>query len=132
MLVAVGVGRNHHKSVVVEWKEIVGEDAFEDFAVAEPEADPEARHFRAGKKSEAFRGGRRLKIANKSDGLDLIVGNDGDIARFGQQFNARRLQIRKGVNIASKGLALVAAEERLLGVEAGKSFLDTNNYVSIT
>jgi len=58
LLVSVGVWRDHHKSVVVYLKKIVRKNAFEDFAVAEPESDPETRHFRAREKSEAFRGDR--------------------------------------------------------------------------
>jgi len=76
---AVGVGaevrRSELDAVVEEAEKVIGDDAFEDFAVGVAEADPKAVEFRAGEEGFAFRLEVTIEFADEIEGADAVEGN---------------------------------------------------------
>ena len=66
------VGRGELDAVVKEREQIVGDDAFEDFAVGVAEADPEAIEFRTTQERFAFGFEVTIEFSDEVKGADAV------------------------------------------------------------
>ena len=108
--VRVGVGRRDGDAVFVQLQQVVGNDAFEDFFVAQREANPQAVGFRSGSEDLALVWiGVVLKVAHEGDGADLLVGDDLELGGTVEELDAvgpeEGLQAGVAVNQAFIGTA---------------------------
>ena len=111
--IGVEVGRSDLDAVVDEREQVVGDDAFEGFAVEEPETQPEAIEFRAAEESFAFGLKVVIEIADEIDGSNFGEGNFLMLAVLGEQIEGIKLAEARGVEIAAQGLTVVQRDDDL-------------------
>ena len=107
---AVGVGRKVGRSelnaVVEKGEEVVGDDAFEDFAVGVAEADPEAVEFGSGEEGFAFRLEVAIEFADEVERADAVE-RDLFVLAVGRE-EIERVDLTKAgwVEVSLQGLAV--------------------------
>src|SRR5450432_2545404 len=115
---------------MLQLEEIVRQNAFHHFAVAEFQADPEPRHFGAGKENMPLRAAGVLKLADERDGLDLRVGDLRDVAVLREQFHALGLKKPGRIDVSGERFPFETPDYNLFCGGGGQTFLKCDNYVS--
>ena len=107
---AVGVGakvrRSELDAVVEEAEQVVGDDAFEDFAVGVAEADPETVEFGSGEEGFAFRLEVAIEFADEVERADAVEGNLFVLAVGSEEIERVDLAKAGRVEVSPQGLAV--------------------------
>jgi len=73
--VGAKVGRSELNAVVEKAEKVIGDDAFEDFAVGVAETDPETIEFGSGEEGFALRLEVAVEFADEVERADAVEGN---------------------------------------------------------
>src|SRR5262249_25970032 len=103
-------------------KKVVGDNSFQNFPVAEFQADPETLHFRPGVERSPLRFGGGGKIADEADTMNLVIGDGQHLAFHREQFDAFGLLEGEGIDITSQRLPLETPDENFFGGGGRQSY----------
>src|SRR5690349_15988204 len=104
--------------MVLHLQQVVWHDALHHLAVPELEAHPETFHFGTGIE-DASTVRLRVEFADKTDGLQVGIGDVQDGALRGKQLDACKLQERNRIYVTGERFAVESPDDRLLGCGAG-------------
>jgi hypothetical protein len=90
-------------AVIEEGEEVVGNDAFEGFAVKVAETEPETIEFGAAEKGFAFRLEVVGEVADKVDGANGCQGKFLMFAVGGEEVEGINLSEARGIQVAANG-----------------------------
>jgi hypothetical protein len=117
----IQVGGRDLQAVIEERKQIVGDNAFQCFAVGVAQANPEAVELGATQKRFALRLEFIGKLANEINGADFRQRKLEVLAIGGKNVNGIGLSEARGVQVAAQGL-LVGEHNNDLLVRRGWGF----------
>ena len=112
--VAIEIGRRETDAVVEKVDQVVGDNAFENVAVAEIEADPQAIEFGAAEEGFALGLKGFGEFLHEIDGLDLVEGHGLEFAFAGEQLGALGAAQASGIHIARNSAAIGEEDDGLL------------------
>ena len=111
--VGVEIRRRDLDTVVDERKEIVGDDAFQGFAIEKSKTEPKAIELGAAKEGFALRFEVVIEIAHKIDGANLGEGKLVVLAVLGEQVDGVELAEARGVQVPAQGFVVVQRDDHL-------------------
>ena len=100
------VGRSELNAVVEEAEKVIGDDAFEDFAVSVTEADPKAVEFGSGEKGFTFGLEVAIEFADEIEGADAVEGNLLVLAVGREEIERVDLPEAGRIEVSPQGLAV--------------------------
>lgn len=113
--IRVRIGRRDGDASFAQLQKVVGDDAFENLAVAQVEADPQSIGLRASPESLALlRVGLVFKVAHERDGAYLVIGDDLKLSGTIEKLDTIGPQIRLRAHIAVDQAFVKAANADLL------------------
>ena len=108
------VGRSKLDAVVEKAEKIVGDDAFEDFAVGVAEADPEAIELRSGEEGFAFGLEVAVEFADEVERANVLEGDLLVFAVGSEEIERVDLAQAGWVEISPQGLTVHERDDDLL------------------
>ena len=104
--VGAKVGRSELDAVVEEAEKVIGDDAFEDFAVSVAEADPKAVEFGSGEKGFTFGLEVAIEFADEIEGADAVERDLFVLAVGREEIERVDLTEAGRVEVSPQGLAV--------------------------
>jgi hypothetical protein len=104
--VGAQVGRSELDAVVEEAEKVIGDDAFEDFAVSVAEADPKAVELGSGEEGFAFWLEVAIEFADEVERADAVEGNLLVLALGREEIERVDLAKAGRVEVSPQGLAV--------------------------